>query len=81
METAASYEARSAPSLYPTAGPKKTAKDHLQPVVLSSTRTQIRNRGNHNRVLILWIDVSHGPTKPNIRQRLPQHLPALYLPR
>jgi hypothetical protein len=34
-----------------------------------------------NRVLILWIDISHGPTKPNIRQRLPQDLPALYLPR
>ena len=36
---------------------------------------------NRSRVLILWIDISHGPTKPNIRLRLPQHLPALYLPR
>ncbi len=36
---------------------------------------------NPSTVLILWIDISHGPTKPNIRLRLPQHLPALYLPR
>jgi len=39
------------------------------------------NGVNPDRVLLLWIDISHGPTKANIRLRLPQHLPALYLPR
>ena len=39
------------------------------------------NGVNPSRVLILWTDISHGPTKPYIRLRLPQHLPALYLPR
>jgi len=45
-----------------------------------STHNDEGNWVNPKKVLILWIDISHA-AKPNIRPRLPQHLPALYLPR